>query len=338
MQIGCAGAGPTPRPQFHHVIDVVPTIYEITKITPPRIVNGVEQDSFDGVSMAYTFADAKAKGRRTTQFFDVMASRGIYHDGWYASTFGPRTPWLPGMPKGINEWSPENDVWELYNLEEDWSQASNLAAEHPEKLEFMKDLFLVESTKNENLPIGGGLYSMIIDPTALPSTPYTEWTFNGVTRMPEVTAPKLGKLPNLVTMEVDVPDNANGVLYSLGGFSGGLTCYLKDGFLNYEFNLFMIDRTRIRSKEKLPIGKVKLEVETRLPGGKIGGPLDVTIRANGKEVAAGKVPISITLGFTVYDALDFGSDLGSPVSNDYYDQAPFKFNGTIGTTTIKYLN
>lgn len=330
-------ADATPRPQFHHVIDVVPTIYEITKITPPRIVNGVEQDSFDGVSMAYTFADAKAKGRRTTQFFDVMASRGIYHDGWYACTFGPRTPWLPGMPKGINEWSPENDVWELYNLEEDWSQANNLAAEHPEKLEFMKDLFLVESAKNDNLPIGGGLYSMIIDPTALPSTPYTEWTFNGVTRMPEVTAPKLGKLPNLVTMEVDVPDNANGVLYSLGGFSGGLTCYLKDGFLNYEFNLFMIDRTRIRSKEKLPIGKVKLEVETSLPGGKIGGPLDVTIRANGKEVAAGKVPISIMLGFTVYDALDFGSDLGSPVSTDYYDQAPFKFNGTIGTTTIKYL-
>ena len=90
----------TPRPQFHHVIDIVPTIYEVTKITPPRVVNGVPQDSIDGVSMAYTFADAKAKGRRTTQFFDIMGSRGIYHDGWYACTFGPRTPWMPGLPKG----------------------------------------------------------------------------------------------------------------------------------------------------------------------------------------------------------------------------------------------
>ena len=124
----------TPRSQFHHVIDIVPTIYEVTKITPPRVVNGVPQDSIDGVSMAYTFADAKAKGRRTTQFFDIMGSRGIYHDGWFACTFGPRTPWVPGLPKGIGEWSPEKDTWELYNLDEDWSQADDLAAKMPEKL------------------------------------------------------------------------------------------------------------------------------------------------------------------------------------------------------------
>jgi len=332
-------ADDTPRPQFHHVIDIVPTIYEVTKITPPRVVNGIEQDSIDGVSMAYTFDDAEAEGRRRTQFFDVMASRGIYHDGWFACTFGPRTPWLPGLPEGIMEWSPEDDVWELYNIEKDWSQANDLATVHPEKLESMKDLFLVESAKNQNLPIGGGLYSMIYDPTALPSTPYTQWTFApGVTRMPEVTAPKLGKLPNLVTIELDIPEDANGVLYSLGGFSGGLTCFLKDGFLNYEFNLFMIDRTQITSERKLPTGKVTLEVETTLPGGTIGGPLDIKIRANGEEFAAGTVPISVPLGFTVYDALDFGSDLGSPVSIDYYGDAPFAFNGRIEKAHVKYLD
>ena len=124
-------ADPTPRPQFHHVIDIVPTIYELTKITPPRVVNGFEQDSIDGVSMVYTFADPKAPGTRKTQFFDIMASRGIYHDGWFASAPGPREPWVGGMPKGIKEWSPLTDKWELYNIDEDWSQANDLAAANP---------------------------------------------------------------------------------------------------------------------------------------------------------------------------------------------------------------
>ena len=179
--------------------------------------------------MAYTFADAKAKGRRTTQFFDIMGSRGIYHDGWFACTFGPRTPWVPGLPKGIAEWSPEKDMWELYNLDEDWSQADDLAAKMPEKLAEMKNLFLVESTKNKNLPIGGGLWTLVLHPEDGPATPYTEWTFSGpITRMPEFAAPKLGKFDNTVSMDVDVPANANGVLYALGGFSGGLTC-LREG-------------------------------------------------------------------------------------------------------------
>ena len=124
-------ADPTPRPQFHHVIDIVPTIYELTKITPPRVVNGFEQDPIDGVSMVYTFGDPKAPGTRKTQFFDIMASRGIYHDGWFASAPGPREPWVGGMPKGIKEWSPLTDKWELYNIDEDWSQANDLAASNP---------------------------------------------------------------------------------------------------------------------------------------------------------------------------------------------------------------
>ena len=103
------------------MIDIVPTIYELTKITPPRVVNGFEQDPIEGVSMVYAFGDPKAKGTRKTQFFDIMASRGIYHDGWFASAPGPRDPWVGGMPKGIKEWSPLTDKWELYNIDEDWS-------------------------------------------------------------------------------------------------------------------------------------------------------------------------------------------------------------------------
>jgi arylsulfatase len=330
-------ADATPRTQFHHVIDVVPTIYEVAQITPPRVVNGIEQTPLDGISMEYTFADAKAKGRRTTQFFDIMGSRGMYTDGWFACTFGPRTPWIPGTPPGIQTWNPENDVWELYNLDEDWSQANDLAAKMPEKLAEMKSLFLVESTKNLNLPIGGGLWTPVLHPEDAPATPYSSWTFRGaITGMPEFTAPKLGKLNNTVSMEVDVPAKANGVLYSLGAFSGGLSCYVKDGVLCYEYNLFEITRTHIKAKTKLPTGKVKIEVVSTLASAKPAAPLNVTLIVNGKTVAEGQVPMTAPLTFTANDCLDIGSDLGSPVSIEYYDDAPFKFNGTIGTTKIAY--
>lgn len=328
----------TPRSQFHHVIDIVPTIYEVAKITPPRVVNGFQQDPIEGVSMRYAFDNAKAEGRRKTQFFDIMASRGIYHDGWFASARGPRDPWVGGMPPGIRQWSPLTDKWELYNIDKDWSQANDLAASNPQKLEEMKLLFLVESAKNKNLPIGGGLWATAIyHPEDAPATSITEWTFDGpMTRMPESVAPKLGKVDSLVSMDVDVPANANGVLYALAGFSGGLACYVMDGILSYEFNLFEIARTKIKTKDKLAAGRAKIEVESKLAG-PIGGPMNVTMKVNGQVVAQGQVPAAMSLHFTSNDTFDIGSDVGSPVSLDYFDKAPFAFNGTIGTTKISYL-
>jgi arylsulfatase A-like enzyme len=330
-------ADPAARPQFHHVIDIVPTIYELTHITPPHIVNGVEQDSIDGVSMAYAFTDAEAEGRRKTQFFDIMASRGIYHDGWFASAPGPREPWVGGIPKGVKDWSPLTDRWELYNIDEDWSQAHDLAAENPEKLEEMKDLFLVESTKNLNLPIGGGLWSTaMFHPEDAPASSLTEWNFYGpMTRMPESAAPKLGKVDSIVSMELDVPENANGVLYALAGFSGGISLYVRDGILSYEFNLFEIERTRIHAARPLPAGPVTVEVVSKLAG-PIGGPMDVTLKVNGEVVGEGRVPRAMSLHFTSNATFDLGADLDSPVSLDYFDEAPFPFNGTIGTTRIAY--
>jgi arylsulfatase len=287
--------------------------------------------------MNYTFADAKAEGTRNLQFFDIMGSRGLYYDGWFASAFGIRTPWTPGLPPGAATWNPEEDTWELYNINEDWSQANDLAKTNPEQLALMKNMFLVESAKNKNLPIGGGLWSVVYHPEDAPATPYTEWKFSGrIERMPEFAAPKLGKFDNNVSMEIEVPKNANGVLYALGGFSGGLSLYVVDGYLSYEYNLFEIDRTHIKSKTKLPTGKVKIEVVSRLAGPKRGSPLDVTLMVNGKEVAKGQVPITAAFTFTANDCLDFGIDLGSPVSIDYYDKAPFRFNGTIGTSKVWY--
>lgn len=326
-----------PRAQFHHVIDVVPTIYEVVGITPPAEVNGVPQIPFDGVSMAYTFADAAAEDRRKTQFFDIMGSRGVYHDGWYACTFGPRTPWLPGAPEGIAEWSPENDVWELYDLNADWSQADDLASKMPEKLAEMKNLFLVESAKNLNLPIGGGLWTMVYHPEDVPSTPYKDWNFSGpIDRMPEFAAPKLGNRNNVVTIQAELPENADGVLYSLGAFSGGLSCWLKEGRLNYEYNLFLMNRTRIAGEKKLAAGKHIIEVESKLQSPKPASPLEVTIKVDGEPYASGVVPMTAAIAFTANDCLDFGSDLGSPVSLDYYDATPFRLNGKLGTSTVRY--
>jgi len=170
-------ADKTPRPQFHHCNDVVPTIYEILDITPPRKVHGVEQDPIDGVSMAYSFNDPDAKGQLLTQYFEIMGSRSIYHDGWMASALGPRLPWVPGIDPSILTWTPDKDTWELYNLEEDWSQANDLAAQMPEKVAQMKEIFLIEATKNQALPIGGGLFIPTFHPELRITPPETEWVF-----------------------------------------------------------------------------------------------------------------------------------------------------------------
>ena len=267
-----------------------------------------------------------------------MGSRSIYHDGWIASAIGPRLPWVPGPPPGIREWSPDDDTWELYNLDEDWSQSRDLAAQMPDKLAQLQDLFLIEATRNKALPIGGGLWIPILHPEQRMTPPYTEWKFSGNTvRMPEVTAPALGNVPNLVTITADIPVHANGVLYKLGANSGGLTCFIDDGFLCYEYNLFIIQRTKIRASEKLPAGKTTIEVETTYVEPKPGGPLKVTMRVNGAVAAEGVVPISAPLVFTANDCLDVGIALGSPVSLDYFDRAPFKFNGIIDEMHVRYL-
>ncbi len=290
------------------------------------------------MSFARTFGDAKAAAGKKTQYFEIMGSRALYHDGWIASAFGPRAPWLPGLPPGIKDWTPEQDRWELYNLADDWSQANDLAAKMPAKLAQMKQMFLAEFAKNEGLPVGGGLWVMVLHPELRLTPPYTSWTFPGaITRTPEVAAPSLGNKANVVSVDADVPANASGVIYALGGFSGGLTLYVKDGVLAYEYNLFEMQRIHIKAKEKLPAGKARIEVETTYVEPKPAGPLKVVLKVNGKEVASGVVPVSAPLAFTANDSLDFGVDLGSPVGIEYYDQAPFKFNGTIENARVQYL-
>lgn len=328
---------PVPRTQFHHCNDIVPTIYEVIGITPPREVRGVEQQPLDGTSFAYTFDDRDAEGQLRTQYFEIMGSRAIYHDGWMASAFGPRAPWVPGRPPGIEDWTPDQDTWELYHLDEDWTQANDLAAAHPEKLEQLKEVFAIEAARNSVYPIGGGMWVMVLHPEMRISTPYREWSFTGdIVRMPEFCAPALGNRANTVTIDAELPENASGVLYKLGGAGGGLTCFMDGGHLCYEYNLFILQRTKIRSEQPLSSGKATIGIETVYAEARQGGPLDITLTVDGEPVAEGQVPISAPLLFSANECLDIGTALGSPVSLDYYDRAPFTFEGTIHRVHARY--
>lgn len=329
-------AGRSPRTQFHHVNDIAPTIYDVLGIQAPRTVDGVTQQPLDGISMKYTFADAAAPGRKGPQYFEVMGDRGIYADGWFASAWGPRIPWVPGLPPGIAKWDPDQDTWRLYDLGKDFSQATDLAAAQPAKLAEMKKLFDNEARANLVYPVGGGLWSIVWSPQSAPQNPATAFDYTqDVVGVPEFAGPKIGARSNVVQMEAELGPDSTGVLYALGGFSGGVSVWVDKGKLRYEYNLFEIERTRLEATEPLPGGKVNLEVETRIAAPR--GAADVTIRVDGREVAKGSVPRTAALAFTANDAFDVGTDSYSPVSMDYFDRAPFTYNGRIGKVHIRYL-
>ena len=330
-------ADPQPRPVFLHCNDVVPTIYDLVGIAPPHTVYGEAQMALAGASFAQTLVDRDADGGKPTQYFEIMGSRAIYHDGWMASARGPRLPWVPGAPEGIATWTPDADVWELYHLDEDWSQARDLAAENPEKLAQMKELFAIEAARNAVLPIGGGLWVPVYHPELRVAPPFREWEFSGdMVRMPEFCAPALGNRNNVVTIDADVPANANGVLYALGGAAGGLTCYLDDGHLVFEYNLFILSRTVIRSADSIPSGRTTIVIRTTYAEPRPHGPLDIEVAVGADVVATGRVPMSAPLMFTANDCLDIGTCLGSPVSRDYRHRAPFPFEGHIERVHVVY--
>ena len=328
----------TPRSQFHHVNDIVPTIYDVLDITPPKQVDGISQDPLDGISMAYTFNAPKAPGRKKGQYFEIMGSRAYYQDDWIASVFGPRIPWKAGVDPAIMTWSPSNDTWELHDLRTDYSQAKDVAAKHPDKVAELKRAFDSDAQANKVWPVGGGLWSAVFHPEDAPSNPATQFSYTQeVFAVPEFTAPKLGARSNLVTIETELKPDSKGVLYALGAFSGGLALWVEEGRLNYEYNLFEVERTNFASSAPLPTGKVKIEVETRKADEKHAGPLDVEVRVNGKAVAQGRVPRSAPLTFTANDAFDVGRDSYSPVSQVYFDRKPFAYNGTIDKLDVEYL-
>lgn len=324
----------TPRPQFSHVNDIAPTIYDILKIKSPKVVDGFKQEPIDGVSLTYTFADAAVEGRKHVQYFDNNGSRGIYNNGWFACAVGPFVPWnAAASSKTIKNWDSNKDSWELYDLRNDFSQANDLANKQPKKLAEMKALFLKEAKANKAFPIGAGNW-LRIHPEDRIKTPYTSWVFDAsTTRMPEFTAPGLGRESNHVSIDAELGDSATGVLYALGGFAGGLTLFMDKSVLVYEYNMMMIERYSVRSSEKIGAGQHRIEVDTSIA--KPGGAAEVILRVDDKEVGRINVTRTVPAAFTASESFDVGIDLGSPVSREYFDRRPFKFNGKISAVHVE---
>lgn len=325
---------PAVRSQFAHCADVVPTIYDVLKITPPKVVNGFKQMKLDGHSFAATFDRADAPATNREQFFDNNGSRALYQDGWLACAFGPFIPWnQAASAKLMASWDSATDPWELYNLKDDFSQANNLAAANPKKLAALKKRFLAVAEDNQAFPIGAGNW-VRLHPEDRVKTPYTNWTFSGSTRrMPEFTAPGLGRESNVVELDVECGESASGVLYALGGSGGGLALYLDQGRLVYLYNMMIIEQYEARSAQPLAAGKHQIVVETAIAGpGKAG---TVVLKVDGAEVGRAALQRTVPAAFTASESFDVGVDLGSTVSNDYFDRRPFEFDGKIGTVKVE---
>ena len=324
----------TPRPQFTHVNDVVPTIYEILDIQAPKVVDGHKQDPIDGTSFVYSFDSATTPEQKKTQYFDVMGSRGIYHKGWMANTFGPRTPWVPGMID-ISKWDPMKDTWELFDTRKDYSLMHDLAADNPDKLEKLKALFMEVAEENKVLPIGGGLFTPF-NPQEQKRSTNTEWTlFEGMTRIPESQAPNVRNGNLRVEIEAEVPEGVNGVIFAMGGYAGGVSLYAVDGTLYYEYSALLLKRDKIEVG-KLPSGEVQIRLEMRTPLER-AAPAQLKFWINGKEAGEGAVQRTVPLTFTASETFDVGMDTCSPVADGYFDKAPFKFEGKLKRLYFKNL-
>ena len=234
---------------------------------------------------------------------------------------------------GLAKWDANKDPWELYHLTGDFSQFDDLAAAHPQRLAALQRTFDQQARDNKVYPLGAGIW-LRLHPEDRIKSPYRSWTFDTTTtRMPEFSAPGLGRESNLVNVEVDVGENASGVLYALGGASGGLTLYMDKGRLVYEYNMMIIERYITKSRGKLAPGKHEIEVDTTIA--RPGAPGDVVLSVDGEEVARTTVKRTVPAAFTASETFDVGVDLGSPVSLDYFDRAPFKFDGKIEKVTVK---
>ncbi|MBA4011453.1 MAG: arylsulfatase [Phenylobacterium sp.] len=321
------------RDQFLHVIDIVPTIYELCGITAPRELNGVPQKPVEGISFAFTFDDAKAASRRRTQYFELACNRGLYHDGWMASS----PSFIPWDPNRDENWDPDKAVWELYKVDEDFSQANDLAKDNPVKLRELQDLWWAEASKYSVLPIDWrgtirfnaeamGRPSMIGDRTA--ATYY-----EGMVALPDAAClPMLNKSWK-ITAEVELPDDeAQGMIITQGGSEGGYGLYLRDGKPVFVYNFLGVERPTFAADKPLPKGKATIVVDFAYDGGGMGKGGTITVSANGAKVAGGRLERTVPIQFSIGEGLDVGMDNGSAV--DFTYKMPFKFTGKINKVTV----
>jgi arylsulfatase A-like enzyme len=318
------------RTQFHHVIDISPTILEAAHLAQPAEVNGVKQKPIEGVSMMYSFDDPKATGTRHIQYFEMFGNRALYKDGWIATARHGRLPWVTA---GGSTGDFDSDKWELYNLAEDFSEASDVSAKYPEKLKELQNDFWIEAKKYDVLPLDDR-FSERGDPNLRPSliAGRTDFTYYpGATRIPEPSAANTKNASHTITATVEVPQGgADGVLVAEGGAAGGYTLYIKDGKPVYEYNYFAHERYKIISSETLSPGSAVIRVDFKYDGG-IGKGGMAALFINEKKVGEGRIDKTCPSRFGA-ESFDVGMDNGSPVSEAY--EPPFAYGGTIKKVTI----
>jgi arylsulfatase len=321
------------RRQFHHVIDVAPTVLDAAGIPEPAFVHGIQQQPMHGTSMRYCFDDPAAAERRETQYFECVCNRGIYHRGWTAVT-RHSTPWVPGALPSL-----EDDVWELYDTTADWSQARDLAADLPEKLEELKRLFLIEAVTYGVLPLDDRRVERFNPdlagrPTLIRGS--SQLLFAGMGRLTESSLLNVKNKSHAVTAQLTVPaGGATGVLVAQGGAFGGWTLYLHEGRPAYTYNLFGMDRFDVVGDEAVPAGGHQLRMEFAYDGGGFGRGGDVTLYLDGGRVAAGRVGATVPMIFSVDETADVGADTGTPVS-DRYTSSGSRFTGRIDGVQIDH--
>lgn len=316
------------RDQFSHVIDVAPTILEAAGIPEPISVDGVQQHPIEGVSMLYSFNDADAAEQHQTQYFEMFGNRGIYHNGWTAVT-KHKTPWIL-----IGEKTPDfdDDVWELYDTNKDWTQANDLSKEMPEKLHELQRLWLMEAVRYNVLPLDDDLAKKMNPDTAgrpilIKGT--SQILFGGMGRLSENCVLSIKNKSHSVTAEIEVPETgAEGVIIAQGANIGGWSLYAKDGKLKYCYNLGGINYFYIESDSKLPAGQHQVRMEFAYDGGGLGKGGTVVLYVDGNKVGEGKVGMTASMVFSADDGCDVGEDTGAPVSQDYGPQGN-GFNGKI---------
>ena len=289
-------------------------------------MKGIAQDPLDGTSFAYTFADAAAPDRKHEQYFENNGSRALYRDGWIACAFGPFTPWQAAASTA--GWDPKTEPWQLYDLKHDYSQSHDLAAQDPHRLAALQERFLEVAKDNKVFPVGAGNW-LRLHPEDRITSPYRDWHFGPATaRMPEFAAPGLGRQNTLVTIDAEVPVEASGVLYALGGASGGLALHGR-GRLVYAYNMMVIEQYEARSVAVVPAGRHRITVTTHFATPQPISPAEVVLAVDGVEVGRTTVARTVPGAFSASETLDVGRDLGSPVARAYDERRPFAFEGRI---------
>ena len=313
------------RNQFHHVIDVAPTILDVAGLPEPTFVNGVQQVPYEGVSLAYSFDEAAAADRHETQYFEMFVNRGIYHKGWTAVT-RHSTPWLMAPPPALDD-----DVWELYGPD-DWTQARDLAAQQPDRLHELQRLFLIEAAKHNVLPLDDRRVERFN--SELAGRPQLvqgkrQLLFGGMGRLSENSVIVIKNKSHAVTAQVRVPDGgAEGVIIAQGGAFGGWSLYVKDGKPAYCYNLMGLRRFKIYGETSIPSGDHQVRMEFAYDGGGLGKGGTATLILDGTPVGEGRIDGTVPLIFSGDETTDLGEDTGTPVTDDF-GSAGVRFNGRI---------